>query len=150
MLQEWFKRSRNWSRHCTLNCDLYCSRVRQKDSQTPLERSHAYLVTSNLQFTFFYRNEPCCPSKFTFTDLTKQVRQKMASCGTFLKLINLCTNGGCSWLTCIKVAVDILTTNIFINQNIGRGITLKIVISRTVQSWFRRNVAEVLENDQSA
>ena len=50
----------------------------------------------------------------------------------------------------LKVAVDTLTRNIFIGQNIGRGITFKILISRTVQSRFRQNLAEILGNNQSA
>ena len=54
----------------------------------------------------------------------------------------------CGWG--LKVAVDTLTMNIFIRQNIGRGITFKILISRTVQDRFRPNLAEILENDQSA
>ena len=40
--------------------------------------------------------------------------------------------------------------NTFIRQNIGKGITFKILISRTVQNRFRQNLAEILENDQSA
>lgn len=40
--------------------------------------------------------------------------------------------------------------NIFLGQNIGRGITFKILISWTVQSRFRQILAEMLENDQSA
>lgn len=39
--------------------------------------------------------------------------------------------------------------NIFLGQNIGRGITFKILISRTVQSRFCQILAEMLENDQS-
>ena len=48
--------------------------------------------------------------------------------------------------------MDTLTMNIFIRQNIGRGITFKILISQTVQSRFRQNLAvlEILENDQIA
>ena len=49
-----------------------------------------------------------------------------------------------------KVAMDALTMNVFIRQNIGRSITFKTLISRTVQSRFRQNLAEILENDQSA
>ena len=49
-----------------------------------------------------------------------------------------------------KAAVDTLTMNIFIRQNIGRGTTFKILKSRAVQSRFRQNLADVLENDQSA
>lgn len=40
--------------------------------------------------------------------------------------------------------------NIFIGQNIGRGITFKILISQTVESRFRQILAEMLENDQIA
>ena len=50
----------------------------------------------------------------------------------------------------IKAAVDTLTMNIFIRQNIGRGTTFKILKSRAVQSRFRQNLVDVLENDQSA
>ena len=50
----------------------------------------------------------------------------------------------------LKAAVDTLTMNIFIRQNIGRGTTFKILKSRAVQSRFRQNLADVLENDQSA
>ena len=51
-------------------------------------------------------------------------------------------------LRCFKVAVDTLTMNIFVRQNIGRSIIFKILI----QSRFRHleNLEEILENDQSA
>ena len=40
--------------------------------------------------------------------------------------------------------------NIFIRQNIGMGITFKILISRAVSGRFPENLGEILENDQSA
>ena len=50
----------------------------------------------------------------------------------------------------LKVAVDRMAINIFIKKNTGRGITFNILISGTVQNRFRQNLAEILENDQSA
>ena len=38
--------------------------------------------------------------------------------------------------------------NIFIIQNIGWGIAFKILISETVESRFRQNLAEILESGQ--
>ena len=40
----------------------------------------------------------------------------------------------------VKVAVDTLTMNIFIRQDIGKGITFKFLISRTLQSRFCQNL----------
>ena len=50
----------------------------------------------------------------------------------------------------LKVTVDTLTMNISIRQNVGRGITFQILVSRLAQNRFRQNLAELLENDQSA
>ena len=40
--------------------------------------------------------------------------------------------------------------NIFIRQNIGRGIPFLNLTSSTFQSRFRQNLAEILVNDASA